>query len=332
MCKKTSQIEDLNEWNWVSTLFVVIALLFVACSLILPSILTTRSSGIVFDAESGQIGDTIGGIMNPFVGLASVAMMFLAFYMQYKANQLQRKLFNKQIQEEKVQFNTELTEQKKQFERDRFENQFFQMLQTHKENSNAIINRYHEGCELGSGFGGNMEDYHRFVEQRKKGFEYLVEKINKEYNHKKKAYKEKSKKRIYKEDRGRLFGSVYDSVWEDSFGHYFRHLFLMVKFVVSKSEDFLTPEKKRDYLRILRASLSISEQIFLYYNWLSGYGEKWENEKNQFLTTYRMIHNVNPKAIHKDFEIKKISPFKELLERDNYDKESEDDDLFELIT
>lgn len=46
------------------------------------------------------------------------------------------------------------------------------------------------------------------------------------------------------------------------------------------------------YLRILRAQLSNHEQILLFYNWLSEYGNDWENEKHQFFTEYCMIHNL----------------------------------------
>lgn len=128
-----------------------------------------------------------------------------------------------------------------------------------------------------------------------------------------------------------LFRKSYDSKWEDNFGHYFRHLFLMVKFVVLMPEKFLPREKKRDYLRILRASLSTYEQIFLYYNWLSGYAKQWEDEKYHFFTDYRMIHNINPNLLIQDFNIKNISPFKELLSGAKaYDKENDNDSLFEF--
>jgi len=327
MCKKTGQVKDLDKYKRVLTLFKILAFFFVACSFAFPYILTEHYSGVVFDAESGQIGDTIGGIMNPFVGLASVAMMFLAFYIQYIANKMMQD----------------------QFKKNQFENRFFEMLKTHKENSNMIITTHYENEEKMeleniiaiTPYESKEEmklrketDYKQRLGRRKKGFEHLVEKINNEYE----------RQKIKNKDID-AFERVYRSVWEDSFGHYFRHLFLMVKFVVSKPDDFLTYEEKRDYLRILRASLSVSEQIFLYYNWLSGYGEKWEgkeidnNNDNHFFTTYRMIHNVNPESIHEDFKINEMPPFKELLEQENdrgeedkrTGKEREDDDLFELV-
>lgn len=40
---------------------------------------------------TGEIGDTIGGIMSPFVAIAASVLTFLAFWVQYKANEQQRK-------------------------------------------------------------------------------------------------------------------------------------------------------------------------------------------------------------------------------------------------
>lgn len=75
-------------------------------------------------------------------------------------------------------------------------------------------------------------------------------------------------------------------------GHYYRNLFLMVKFVVQQDNDLLNYRDKREYLRILRAQLSNDEQLMLYFNYLSGYGDPWENRFNKFLSDYRMIHNL----------------------------------------
>ena len=40
--------------------------------------------------ETGNIGDTIGGIMGPFVAIAGVLLTFVAFLMQVRANEIQR--------------------------------------------------------------------------------------------------------------------------------------------------------------------------------------------------------------------------------------------------
>lgn len=289
---KNKTLDNLSKW------LIGIVIIMVVFSLFSPIIFTQIG---VFDfTKTGPIGDTIGGIMNPFIGIASIIVMFLAFYMQYKANKI-------------MQF---------QFEKSQFENQFFEMLKTHKENSN-IISSTHQESEEGIGFG-EEKARREWLETRKKGFEFLVDRINEKYD----SEKEENKKTDNKE----IFAIVYSKCWEDNFGHYFRHLFFIVKFIVTKPDNFLTYEDKRNYLRILRASLTTFEQVFLYYNWLSDYGNQWENDTNRFFTDFRMIHNVNH-SIHNDFAIKNTQPFSELFINKKYLTESDrkDDTLFELI-
>lgn len=59
--------------------------------------LTSKSLHKVFDFSStGQIGDTIGGITTPFIGVSSAILTFLAFFMQFKANETHNIQFNEQ--------------------------------------------------------------------------------------------------------------------------------------------------------------------------------------------------------------------------------------------
>ncbi|MFI1743249.1 putative phage abortive infection protein [Thalassobellus sediminis] len=77
---------------------------------------------------------------------------------------------------------------------------------------------------------------------------------------------------------------------ESRLGHYYRHLYSTVKFVVSKEGTLFDYKQIREYLRILRSQMSNDEQLMLYYNCIIGFGQDWEI--NGFLTKYRMIHNL----------------------------------------
>jgi len=77
---------------------------------------------------------------------------------------------------------------------------------------------------------------------------------------------------------------------ESRLGHYYRHLYSTVKFVVSKEGTLFNYKQVRGYLKILRSQMSNDEQLMLYYNCLIGFGQDWEI--NGFLTKYRMIHNL----------------------------------------
>jgi hypothetical protein len=103
------------------------------------------------------------------------------------------------------------------------------------------------------------------------------------------------------------------------FGHYYRHLFQTVKFVVNQNVELISEEQKLEYLRTLRAQLSDHEQVMLYYNAVVGFGQAWID--NGYFTRYKMIHNMPlPLA---DFGIKPELKFQKELE--------EGQDLFEWL-
>ena len=112
--------------NWVTYLIILSIAIFIF-SFFAPFLLTQFSSSIKFDTNTGPIGDTIGGIMNPFVALSGVIVTGLAFYMQLRANQIQIENFRK-----------ELEVQKEQNRLAQFESKFYEMLRLHKENVNEI--------------------------------------------------------------------------------------------------------------------------------------------------------------------------------------------------
>jgi hypothetical protein len=374
--KKSWNLDKLSKW------LIVIAIIFAISAFVLPYFITKFS--IIDFTETGQIGDTIGGIMNPFIGIASIIVMFLAFYMQYKANEIQRDLFK----EQKKQFDTELSEQRKQFERNQFDNQFFEMLKTHKENVNEISIE-----KIYSSYDSYAEKHikHKQFFTGRGALEYIIEEINIAYyinkamnensfdpkeclneaysfvwngieNAKETSFLEKRtltdyliiyRNNVIRKGKNTISKILYEYKYltqpEISYspnkvdfvpfnnhssilGHYYRHLFQTVKFVVSK--DFLTYEEKRNYLRILRAQMSNPEQVLLFYNWLSGYGNKWECETNHFLTDYRMIHNVWQKMIIEDFDLvnifDEINPNYETEWVNGKKKDKENDPLFEF--
>lgn len=71
-------------------------------------------------------------------------------------------------------------------------------------------------------------------------------------------------------------------------GHYYRHLFQAVKYV-DRNND-LTDKEKYDYVRLLRAQLSTTEQAIFFYNSISQLGKEWEADK--YITKYQLIKNL----------------------------------------
>lgn len=80
---------------------IIISVLLILFSFLAPIIFTNPSNNQRYNfKDTGPIGDTIGGLMNPFIALAGVFITFLAFYMQLKANKIQIDLFNRNQKEQ----------------------------------------------------------------------------------------------------------------------------------------------------------------------------------------------------------------------------------------
>lgn len=121
-------------------------------------------------SKPNEIGDTLGGILGPLVGLIAVTLTFLAFWAQYDANIQQRIQFDTSLDNEKTareaeeikateelnRKNKEIKDQQEQFiqtqelqqnqiilqdKRSRiniFETRFYNMLAIHRDNANEI--------------------------------------------------------------------------------------------------------------------------------------------------------------------------------------------------
>jgi Putative phage abortive infection protein len=136
----------------------------------MPLIVTKNSLISLGIDKPNEIGDTIGGILGPCVGLIAAGLTFLAFWAQYDANIEQRKQFDQSIQNEKIANEevkvrilkeqedqlSEFKARQEQFESNQklqqqqillqdkrarinlFETRFYTMLSIHRNNSNSI--------------------------------------------------------------------------------------------------------------------------------------------------------------------------------------------------
>lgn len=335
---KPRDIKDyFSKADSVEITLILISIGFIVIALVAPIIFTRISfSGISF-VDTGSIGDTIGGLMNPFVSISAVLVTFLAFYIQYKANKQQ------------------LTNFRKELDLNKFENQYYEMLRLHKENVNEINISI---LSLEKEPDGALRKSDSI--QGREVFQYFLEEMNVAYKIIKLAMPDRLPEEIlvfaYRifflgvenflrggEGSARWvnilntfnkLNSVGSKIRETSFkeivrekgsyepmlhlknqlfigrsaalAHYYRHLFHTVKFVTQQPESIASYEEKRNYLRILRSQLSSHEQVMLLYNWKSDFGRNWENETNKFFSNYRMIHNINRDLILSDFKLENI--------------------------
>ena len=257
-----------------------------------PFFLTWEKISFINFTDTGNIGDTIGGITAPFLSVLGSILVYLAFKEQIKANKL--------VQD--------------QFQLQQFENQFFEMLHLHRENLNELninLSPYNKYFTINNKIIGREAIKTIVLE-----INYLLDHLKKVNNNINDNFQDcfdivffgtkKNPPFTQKYDINNLNMKYDNTVKYSSFsgfssilGHYFRHLFLTVHFIVN-NEVFSSYSHlnayvlKMKYLKLLRVQLSSFEQMLLFYNWLGGdLGSSWEDANNDFFTTYSLIHNIH---------------------------------------
>ena len=221
-----------------------------------PALLT---SGSVIDfTETGQIGDTIGGIMGPIIAMIAAYLTFIAFWVQKQANELQRR-------DIKVE---------------RFNSNFYNLLNVHEQITSSLeFNTYLR-------LNGKNEPitYHG-----RELFYYAFE-LNAEYDNDNNMIGEGMRGRMLKE--GPL--AYMDSLTPTYFDHYFRNMYRIVKYIdeINVFDDLPQNEadsKKHEYVAILRSTLSRYELVWLFYNALSEYGR---DKFKPLIEKYALLNNI----------------------------------------
>lgn len=102
MENKTDKIQEVKNWDTITKWILGIAAFLLIFAFIAPALFVSKAFTPKLDfSQTGPIGDTLGGIMNPFIALVGILLTFLAFYMQIKANQIQKQLFLDGLKAEK---------------------------------------------------------------------------------------------------------------------------------------------------------------------------------------------------------------------------------------
>lgn len=357
-------MQTLNRRFWI---FLIVIFIFFVLIGFLPYLLTRKSiMGIDF-TSTGGIGDTIGGIMGPFIAIGAAFLTFFAFWIQFVANIQQREQFRIELERR----DSERVAQERTWRIERFENRFYELVRLHKSNVeemeiasivkgrkcfvqmfyelrhaySIVVDKYNSVSAEKSlkskyrkinkiklaytifftGIGENSEK--QFVKGFTKGEENL-------FQHCKEPLQECQRKftaNLYKEYPA---GSPPSKKSEKDLhyyyypfdghanllGHYYRHLFQTVSYVISQPDELLNFDQKYEYVSTLRAQLSNYEQLMLYYNALAWFSEEWR----VIMTRYRFIKNI-PLDLA-DFDISPEKHFKKEIE----EMTAEGTQLFEL--
>lgn len=81
--------------------------------------------------------------------------------------------------------------------------------------------------------------------------------------------------------------------YQNQLGHYYQHLYQTITYIDTRK--ILSYDDKKEYIKTVRAQLSVYELIVFYYNTLSDLGKAWEGSKDENLrlvTKYRLLKNI----------------------------------------
>lgn len=201
------------------------------------------------------LGDFLGGSVASLWSLAGLFFIYVAFLGQKQQllnqqleimySQLEVKYTRLELEGQK----NEMIEQNKTLRQQRFETTFFQLLRNHQDIVNGIdIRRYRQGQSFVQSEGRDC--FKSFYEM----FKYNL-RTEQDLDSTLKVYMA-----FYVEHQSDL-------------GHYFRHLYHILKFVKNATE--VKGEEKFKYTSLLRALLSSFELALLFYNCLGEYGEEY---------------------------------------------------------
>lgn len=256
---------------------------------VLPSLYTCQSISIGDFNATGQIGDTIGGITAPFIGLINIVLLIWTL--------------NEQLNFNKRQITLQRQEQ--------FKSTFFQMLETQREllheTKGRFLSRSMRNAETIDGTVKGVE-YFRIALIELKTLFQVFESFDDGKNDNvvaKYALTKESVNKYKGASKDERIKIVYDCFFSEhaEMGNYFRHLYHILKFIDDEKEDSINEkdderhtaeeiERYNGYTDILQATLSFDELCMVYYNCSS-----YPNAK-ALIIKYKFVENLPKENLH----------------------------------
>lgn len=290
--------------QWLTPFLIGISGLLVLFSFVAPYLF----SGFKHFSDTGQIGDTIGGLMNPFVALAAVFTTFLAFWEQYKTNKKQWKALEENQKKQDLLQEDQEQREKERIDRERldqFERQFVFMIDRHTSivNNLSITGRdyAYRGIDFFERILHVLKEITETHQRSDKEFAIKLFKTilygeNADFNTDE-TFMANGREQTYRSEVEKGFNGYNYSFFNgflNDLSSYYRNLYQMVDFVNTScpTSELTGAEMARQYGKRIRTILCPGEQIFLYYYILSredrGDYPRWIN----FLKEYKLIKNI----------------------------------------
>lgn len=241
------QVQIYEKW-WFG---VLICALLLGLICFFPKWFTEGS--ILDFTETGQIGDTIGGIMGPFVAIVAAFLTFIAFWVQKKANDAQR-------QDIKVE---------------RFNANFYNLLTIHEQITDSLEYRVpntsieYRGRNVFYETFENTIEHHTGINSNDNGMREIIRQLG---------------------DKGYVCSDV-PTHFDHYFRNLYRIVKYVDETEVFDYDEVETniEKVKYRYVAILRSTLSRYELIWLFYNGLSEYGR---DKFKPLIEKYALLKNI----------------------------------------
>ncbi len=315
-------METFDKKFW--TIFGAFAV-FILIILTFPFLFTNYSWFDIDFSETGQVGDTIGGITGPFIAIAASILTFFAFWVQYVANENQKKSLEKQ---------------EKDLAQERFETKFYNQIEILKSNIDEVqIGQTTKGRKAFISLFNELKFIYHVVnnhyqnnflpnlqieisEEARYNIAYLIFFFGIGENSTVLVRSLLTQNQLLFFENAATAVQANQTLWRNErqngnpiavdthelpftldirympgnghtskLSHYIRHLFQTVKFVHEADENVINAEMKYNYLTILRSQLSPHEQLFIYYNAISILGKPWIEPFN-FINKYCIIKSI----------------------------------------
>lgn len=230
----------------------------VATTLVVVGVYVAQFRGSLSEQPEawGQFGDYVGGVLNPVLSFLALIALLLTIVLQSRGLRASQKELKNSTTELRNSASA-LRAQNESLRKQTYETAFFQLLRFHNDIVNGIDIRGHSADASATTLGRDcfkvfFQRFQRAAEKRPADFVAA-------YN---------------------LFFAQHQA----DLGHYFRHLYHIVRFVHTSGVDDPTR-----YTSLVRAQLSTYELLLLFYNCVSPQGEE---KFKPLVEQYAFLKNV----------------------------------------
>lgn len=284
-------MKKLNKIDWFAICFLVVGLIVLFT---FPFIEPYSGTGIIDEKKAANFGTFIGGYIGTIFLLISIFILIITLSSQRTATQIQQfesklldmiKLHRDNVDELILQNKT-----KRQIFiilRAEFQDIYEVVRKHYKEEDETNVEKANIAYLL-LFFGLGESSTPMVKDLLKKYNEVIISNIIKDLNinRKKEGYKNLKYLRKFK-----LNGYYPFNGHQSRLGHYFRHLYQIIKYI--DSQDFLTTDEKKFYGKIIRAQLSNHELAIFFYNSVSQLGKNWSKGENKnYIKYYEFLKNI----------------------------------------